>query len=169
MLRLLSELTCGLFDSCHSPDECPQSVLQCLSVELLNTVPDVSRFLGNIVIFVKPVKASRGERVVLTTDVLLVLDGTDKAEELLYVITVPPVHGHLEYIKHPGLPIHTFSQMDIAANMVCYVHDNRATSPKETLQYGNLSSIITQLEAGDHLIIYCHSDLFQGHSVGICP
>uniref|UniRef100_A0A6Q2ZAF0 C-type lectin domain-containing protein n=1 Tax=Esox lucius TaxID=8010 RepID=A0A6Q2ZAF0_ESOLU len=83
---------------------------------------------GNIAIFVKPVKTSRGERVILTTDVLLATDGTDKPEELLYIITVPPRHGHMEYIKHPGVAISTFSQMDIAANLVGYVHDNRGTA-----------------------------------------
>uniref|UniRef100_A0A673VRZ1 Fras1 related extracellular matrix 1a n=1 Tax=Salmo trutta TaxID=8032 RepID=A0A673VRZ1_SALTR len=83
---------------------------------------------GNIAVFVKPVKTSRGERVVLTTDVLLATDGTDKPEELFYIVTVPPGNGHMEYIKHPGVTISTFSQLDIAANLVGYVHDNRATA-----------------------------------------
>ncbi|XP_008304842.1 FRAS1-related extracellular matrix protein 1-like [Stegastes partitus] len=90
---------------------------------------------GNIAIIARPVNVSRGDRVVLTTDVLLATDGTDKPEELLYVITIPPAHGHIEYIKHPGLVISTFSQMDIAANLVAYVHDNRASTPKETFQF----------------------------------
>ncbi|KAL7880187.1 hypothetical protein SRHO_G00024410 [Serrasalmus rhombeus] len=90
---------------------------------------------GDIALFVKPVQASRGEHVVITTDVLLAVDGADKPEELLYVITVPPTHGHVEYIKHTGIPIDSFSQLDVAANLVCYVHDNRATSPIETLQF----------------------------------
>ncbi|KAK1796819.1 hypothetical protein P4O66_000910 [Electrophorus voltai] len=90
---------------------------------------------GDISLLIKPLKASRGERVVITTDVLLAADGTDMPEELLYVITVSPVHGHVEYIRHTGIPIHSFSQLDVAANLVCYVHDNRATSPRETLQF----------------------------------
>lgn len=88
----------------------------------------------NIAIFVKPVNVSRGERVVLTTDVLLATDGTDKPEELLYVITNPPAHGHLEYIKHPGVIISTFSQMDIGANLVAYIHDNQASKATESFQ-----------------------------------
>ncbi|XP_040887458.1 FRAS1-related extracellular matrix protein 1a [Toxotes jaculatrix] len=90
---------------------------------------------GNIAVFVKPAKVSRGDRVVLTTDVLLATDGTEKPEELLYVITNPPAHGHVEYIKHPGVAISTFSQMDVAANLVAYVHDNRASTPTETFQF----------------------------------
>ncbi|KAK1890048.1 FRAS1-related extracellular matrix protein 1 [Dissostichus eleginoides] len=90
---------------------------------------------GNIAMFVKPLKVSRGDRVVLTTDVLLATDGTEKPEELLFIITHPPAHGHMEYIKHPGLAISTFSQMDVAANLVAYVHDNRATTPRESFQF----------------------------------
>uniref|UniRef100_A0A8B9KAF0 Fras1 related extracellular matrix 1a n=1 Tax=Astyanax mexicanus TaxID=7994 RepID=A0A8B9KAF0_ASTMX len=82
---------------------------------------------GDIALFVKPLRASRGEHIVITTDVLLAVDGADKPEELLYVVTVPPAHGHVEYIKHTGFPIDSFSQLDVAANLVCYVHDNRAT------------------------------------------
>ncbi|XP_027893144.1 FRAS1-related extracellular matrix protein 1a isoform X3 [Xiphophorus couchianus] len=89
----------------------------------------------NIAIFVKPVNVSFGERVVLTTDVLLATDGTDKPEELLYVITNPPAHGHIEYIKHPGVIISTFSQMDIAANLVAYIHDNQASKATESFQF----------------------------------
>ncbi|XP_075943318.1 FRAS1-related extracellular matrix protein 1a [Anarhichas minor] len=97
------------------------------------SVKDVEK--GNIAIFVKPVNVSRGDRVVLTTDVLLATDGTEMPEELLYIITNPPAHGHVEYIKHPGLAISTFSQMDIAANLVAYVHNNRATTPMENFQF----------------------------------
>lgn len=70
----------------------------------------------------------------LTTEVLLALDGTDRPEELLYVVTTPPDHGHVEYIHHPGMAITSFSQMDVAANLVCYIHDNSAVSPQETLR-----------------------------------
>uniref|UniRef100_A0A672MFC2 FRAS1-related extracellular matrix protein 1 n=1 Tax=Sinocyclocheilus grahami TaxID=75366 RepID=A0A672MFC2_SINGR len=76
---------------------------------------------GDIALFLKPVRTSRGERVILTTDVLLAVDGTDKPEELLYIITVPPAHGHVEYIKHTGVQIQSFSQLDVAANLVLIV------------------------------------------------
>ncbi|KAI1888531.1 hypothetical protein AGOR_G00186130 [Albula goreensis] len=97
------------------------------------TVKDMEK--GDIAVFLKPMKASRGERVVLTTDVLLAVDGTDKPEELIYIITTPPTHGHVEYIKHPGVAINTFSQMDVVANLVCFVHDNRGTSTRETIRF----------------------------------
>uniref|UniRef100_A0A3P9HTD0 FRAS1-related extracellular matrix protein 1 n=1 Tax=Oryzias latipes TaxID=8090 RepID=A0A3P9HTD0_ORYLA len=90
---------------------------------------------GDIAIFVRPATLSRGDRLVLTTDVLLATDDSDKPEELLFVITEPPAHGHLEYVTHPGRSISTFSQMDVAANLVAYVHDNRASRTTETFQF----------------------------------
>uniref|UniRef100_A0A8C6MF79 FRAS1-related extracellular matrix protein 1 n=1 Tax=Nothobranchius furzeri TaxID=105023 RepID=A0A8C6MF79_NOTFU len=90
---------------------------------------------GNIAIFMQPANVSRGDRVVLTTDVLLATDGTDKPEKLQYLITNPPAHGHMEYVAHPGVVISTFSQMDIVANLVAYVHDNRASKTTETFQF----------------------------------
>uniref|UniRef100_A0A8C9VSQ3 Fras1 related extracellular matrix 1a n=1 Tax=Scleropages formosus TaxID=113540 RepID=A0A8C9VSQ3_SCLFO len=82
---------------------------------------------GDIAVFSKPVLVTRGGRVVLTTDILLAVDGTDHPEELLYVVMEGPAHGHMEYAHHPGTPITSFSQMDVAANLVCYVHSKWAT------------------------------------------
>lgn len=89
---------------------------------------------GSIAVFAKAVKVGRGDRVSLTTDVLLATDGSGKPEELLYVVTEPPSHGHLEYVAHPGVTISTFSQLDIAASQVAYAHDNRGGSPRERFQ-----------------------------------
>ncbi|CAL8326972.1 unnamed protein product [Lota lota] len=90
---------------------------------------------GNIAVFVRPVKVSRGDRLVLSTDALLATDGTDRPEELQYIVTAPPLHGHLEYVRHPGISIGTFSQMDIVANLVAYAHDSRASDPTDTFQF----------------------------------
>lgn len=79
-------------------------------------------------------KVTRGNHVTLTTDVLLAMDGSDKPEELLYVVTGPPSHGHLEYLAHPGVPISTFSQLDVAASQVAYAHDNRGGSTRESFE-----------------------------------
>ncbi|XP_069794621.1 FRAS1-related extracellular matrix protein 1b [Narcine bancroftii] len=79
---------------------------------------------GDIVVFTKPVTLTEGDRVTLTTDVLMATDGTDKPKELLYAISMPPAHGQIEYINYPGLAISSFSQLEVAAQKVCYSHDN---------------------------------------------
>nr|XP_057934070.1 FRAS1-related extracellular matrix protein 1a isoform X2 [Doryrhamphus excisus] len=106
-----------------------QSPLQRFNMSILHVEK------GNIAMLVRPVKVRRGDRVVLTTDALFATDGTDKSEELVFIVTAPPAHGYLENVKRPGVAISTFSQMDVAANLVAYVHDKSSSSPKETIQF----------------------------------
>ncbi|XP_037347730.1 FRAS1-related extracellular matrix protein 1 isoform X2 [Talpa occidentalis] len=87
---------------------------------------------GDIVILAKPLVVSKGNRGFLTTATLLAVDGTDKPEELLYVITSSPRYGQVEYVRYPGVPITSFSQMDIAGQTVCYVHKGKAAVPSDT-------------------------------------
>uniref|UniRef100_A0A2K6GRG7 FRAS1 related extracellular matrix 1 n=1 Tax=Propithecus coquereli TaxID=379532 RepID=A0A2K6GRG7_PROCO len=97
------------------------------------TIKDMGK--GDIVILTKPLVVSKGDRGFLTTTILLAVDGTDKPEELLYVITSPPRHGQLEYVRYPGVPITSFSQMDVAGQMVCYIHKGKAAVPSDTFRF----------------------------------
>ncbi|NXW89537.1 FREM1 protein, partial [Alopecoenas beccarii] len=90
---------------------------------------------GDIAVFTKPLRVSKGDRSYITTDVLLVLDGTDKPEELLYVITSPPQYGQIEYVSYPGIPIRSFSQMDVARHIVCYVHNTKAVVSEDSFRF----------------------------------
>ncbi|KAJ7332654.1 hypothetical protein JRQ81_014834, partial [Phrynocephalus forsythii] len=90
---------------------------------------------GDIVLFTKPVTLTEGDRVTLTTDVLMATDGTGKPEKLLYAISVPPVHGQIEYINYPGVPISHYSQLDVVAQKVCYIHDNSHEASKDSFSF----------------------------------
>ncbi|XP_042191644.1 FRAS1-related extracellular matrix protein 1b [Callorhinchus milii] len=113
---------------------------------------------GDIVVLAKPVTLTEGDRVTLTTDVLLATDGTGKPEELLFAISVPPAHGQIQYINYPGLAVSSFSQLDVAAQKVCYVHDNSHEGSQDSFRFlvsngltvtnGSLQFIIEQT---DHL------------------
>uniref|UniRef100_A0AAR2KKY0 C-type lectin domain-containing protein n=1 Tax=Pygocentrus nattereri TaxID=42514 RepID=A0AAR2KKY0_PYGNA len=85
----------------------------------VHTVPK-----GDIALITKPVTLMEGERVVLTTDVLMATDRGSRSDELIYTVTISPKHGHLHMVQHPGVPVFTFTQMDVAAHRVCYTHDN---------------------------------------------
>ncbi|XP_068809468.1 FRAS1-related extracellular matrix protein 1-like [Struthio camelus] len=87
---------------------------------------------GDIVLLAKPVTLTEGDRVTLTTDVLMATDGTSKPEKLLYAVSVPPVHGQIEYINYPGVPISSYSQLDVVAQKVCDVHDNSHEASKDS-------------------------------------
>ncbi|NWV71631.1 FREM1 protein, partial [Malurus elegans] len=90
---------------------------------------------GDIAVFMKLLRVPKGDRGYITTDVLLALDGTDKPEELLYVITSPPQYGQIEYVSYPGIPISSFSQMDVARQIVCYVHKAKALACEDMFRF----------------------------------
>ncbi|KAM4022473.1 FRAS1-related extracellular matrix protein 1-like isoform 1-T2 [Anomaloglossus baeobatrachus] len=90
---------------------------------------------GDIVLLTSPVTLTEGDRVTLMTDVLMATDGTGKPEKLLYAVSVPPVHGQIEYINFPGVPISSFSQLDVAAQKVRYVHDNSREAGKDSFSF----------------------------------
>ncbi|XP_056388905.1 FRAS1-related extracellular matrix protein 1-like [Hyla sarda] len=111
---------------------------------------------GDIVLLTSPVTLTEGDRVTLMTDVLMATDGTGKPEKLLYAVSVPPVHGQIEYINFPGVPISSFSQLDVAAQKVCYVHDNSREADKDSFSFtvsnglkakdGSLQFVISQTD-----------------------
>ncbi|XP_035826399.1 extracellular matrix protein FRAS1 [Aplysia californica] len=58
----------------------------------------------------------------LTTDVLSFTDADTEPGSLTYAVLEGPDLGHLELVGQPGVPIVTFTQSDLAANTVTYVH-----------------------------------------------
>ncbi|XP_069498160.1 FRAS1-related extracellular matrix protein 1-like [Ambystoma mexicanum] len=90
---------------------------------------------GDIVLLTKPVTLTAGDRVTLTTDVLMAADGTGKPEKLLFAISVPPVHGQIEYINYPGVPTSSFSQLGLVAQKICYVHDNSHEAIRDSFSF----------------------------------
>ncbi|XP_069818077.1 FRAS1-related extracellular matrix protein 1 isoform X2 [Dendropsophus ebraccatus] len=96
-------------------------------------VKDIEK--GDIAVFVNTLHVSRGDRVILSTNALLSTDGTDKLEELLYVVSSPPQHGQIEYVNHRGIPITSFSQMDVAAQTVCYIHNGKAAAAADMFKF----------------------------------
>ena len=74
----------------------------------------------------------------LTTDVPVATDGTSKPEKLLYAVSLPPVHGQIEHINYPSVPISSYSQLDVVAQKVSDVHDNSHGAGKESLRWEDL-------------------------------
>ncbi|XP_070688078.1 FRAS1-related extracellular matrix protein 1b [Pempheris klunzingeri] len=79
---------------------------------------------GDLVLQSAAVRLTEGERVVLSTDVLLASDSASRPEELVYAVSVPPRHGLIHAVQRPGVSLTTFTQLDVAAQRVCYTHDN---------------------------------------------
>lgn len=70
----------------------------------------------------KGVSLREGGRVTLTTDLLSTTDLNSPDENLVFTITRAPVRGHLECTDTPGMPIVSFSQLELAGSKVYYIH-----------------------------------------------
>ncbi|XP_061680721.1 FRAS1-related extracellular matrix protein 1b isoform X3 [Syngnathoides biaculeatus] len=79
---------------------------------------------GDISLWTGAVPVAEGQRAVLNTDFLRAADGGGRPDELVYAVTAAPRHGLLHDVARPGVPLSAFTQMDVAAQRVCYTHDN---------------------------------------------
>ncbi|GFO33130.1 extracellular matrix protein fras1-like [Plakobranchus ocellatus] len=74
----------------------------------------------------KELLVTEGGTALLTTDQLAFTDADSEPESLTYTVLSGPDLGHLELIGQSGTPIVTFTQTDLAASIVQYVHTSEA-------------------------------------------
>ncbi|KAL8607296.1 hypothetical protein ACOMHN_047627 [Nucella lapillus] len=72
----------------------------------------------------KGVELPEAGTAILTTGLLSGADLNSPDENLQFIVTRAPTRGYLESSDHPGVPITTFSQLELAGNKVRYVHSS---------------------------------------------
>lgn len=83
----------------------------------------------------KNVRLDQGTTVTITTDFLSAHGIGDENGKLKYTLTKPPSQGHLELMDRPGVPVKSFTQLDIASNKLIYVHTSKEESAGDSFDF----------------------------------
>ena len=79
---------------------------------------------------------ARGGTDPITIAELQVTDVDNTPAQLTYTVTVGPVNGQLELTIAPGLAINSFTQAQIDAGQVVYVHNGSFTAQRQLYLHG---------------------------------
>jgi len=88
-------------------------------------LPDPS---APVVVVNTGISTGLGATAAVTDDDLQTVDADSAPAQLVYSVTSNPLRGQLEHVTAPGVPIGTFTQEDIDAGLLQYVHDGSQTA-----------------------------------------
>ncbi|KAL6048030.1 hypothetical protein STEG23_036151, partial [Scotinomys teguina] len=89
----------------------------------------------------------------ITTAQLSATDQDSEPAELTYRITAQPQLGHLEYMASPGIQISSFTQDDLIAQSVQYVHSSRTVKHSDAFSFV-LSDGVHEVTQTFHITIH---------------
>ncbi len=113
-----ARITFSVRDSNNAYDATPNTLT--VNVTAVNDAPVLVVNSGGTV--------AEGGTDTITASELAVSDLDNSAAQLRFSIGTGPAHGRLELTTAPGVAVSTFTQADIAANRVVYLHDGSETT-----------------------------------------
>ncbi|XP_071952091.1 FRAS1-related extracellular matrix protein 1-like [Antedon mediterranea] len=63
-----------------------------------------------------------GDFVVISSNLLSADDRSNMMNEIVYTVIGPPSKGQIELLSQPGTPVLTFTQLDLTAGQIIYIH-----------------------------------------------
>ncbi|KAL4230244.1 extracellular matrix [Mactra antiquata] len=127
----------------------------------------------------KGIELPEGGTVLLTTDMISATDTDTPDEKLTYTITKTPQHGYVEFVERAGHPIVSFSQLDLAANRVRYVHNSEYEIKMDSFEfeltdgfnpvYRTFRIALTDVDNKNPVLMYTVLRLKEGTSEIITP
>ncbi|KAM4575435.1 FRAS1-related extracellular matrix protein 1b [Fundulus diaphanus] len=113
---------------------------------------------GEIVLQTTAVHLRAGQRLVLNTDILLALDSAGRPDQLVFTVSGPARHGLVHAVRRPGVPLLSFTQLDVAAHRVCYTHNNDRDPQTDSFSFvvtngasSRSGTLLFTIEHGDHI------------------
>ena len=91
-----------------------------ITVTSVNSVPSLATNAGSTVV--------QGLTDLITSGELQVTDADNTPAQLIYTVTVGPVNGQLELTTAPGVAITSFTQADIDAGRLVFVHSGAVST-----------------------------------------
>nr|XP_055068360.1 FRAS1-related extracellular matrix protein 1-like [Misgurnus anguillicaudatus] len=97
-----------------------------------------------------------GERVILTTDILMATDSGSPSDELIYTVSTPPEHGHLHNGPNSGGSRVHLHPNGCGCQPVCYTHDNSRFADRDSFSFAITNGVTSR--TGSIYFTVEHSD-----------
>lgn len=181
-----TDINNGLVSYVHTGTEAKRDLLKFDVTDGLNPLIDRYFYItikGMDIIYPevinKGIELPEGGTVMLTTDMISATDSDTPDEKLTYTITKTPRHGYLEYVDRVGHPIVSFTQLDLAANRVRYVHNSEYEIKLDSFEfeltdgfnpvYRTFRIALTNVDNKNPVLMYTVLRLEEGTSQIITP
>ncbi|MEZ0262669.1 MAG: cadherin-like domain-containing protein, partial [Alphaproteobacteria bacterium] len=129
-----ADIVAGIVQFVHDGSEAPTDTFRFSLSDGTTTFPNLTFNVGVTPVDDAPVVSTNtgatvneGSTTTITTSMLSSTDPDTAAGSVLYTVTSTVLNGRLELSTAPGVAITTFTQADLAAGLVRYVHDGSET------------------------------------------